>query len=449
MPSSSLKKLSVPAQNLKSQNLILPLYKGKRPKILFFESDLSRITLGEPIHLKWKVENATRVIIRPKVGLVTEEGIISVYPDETSQYTLIAYNSFGKINAKLTVHLPPPRIAYFKAAEEEITIGYPTILHWEAENADQIFLDKGVGELDALVSFKEVFFEVPGPCTLTVINKSGRDSKRIYLKLSLPDISYFWASSDTIRLGHAISLHWKVSNAKELFIDQGIGEMSTTSKIEVFPDRTITYTLIASNHRGTIQKTLSLVLPPPKIVSFEPEDEVLIDGKPSTKLFWNIENAHTIRIDPDIGEVTDQDYVVVKPATACMTYTLTAIGHSGTASAFTQIRKFPIPLEVDLLNHTNNRAAGRRIQQNAVFTSKDFDANLEASLDEMKRELLNATKEIKRLKKKKRVNKEVNYANIEITADMLKLEKTRFSEEIVNIFRGSILNFLSRIKKIS
>ncbi len=452
MPSSSFKKSSLPAHKTKLPTFVLPYQKSKKPKVLAFEADSNVISLRNPIHLKWEVLNADKVVISPNVGLVTEKGMIAVYPEENTQFVLTAYNDFGKVKVKYDVKLPPPKIKYFTAAEEQITIGYPTILHWEVENAAQIFIDKGVGEIDPEVSFKEVYFEVPGICSLTVINKSGRSRKQINLQLSLPEISYFWASSETIRLGQALVLHWKVSNAKSLHIDQEVGEVSGLTRIEAFPDRTTTYTLIASNHRGTVQKTLTAILPPPKIVYFEAENEVLIDGQSSTKLFWEVENAYSIIIEPDIGEVIEEPYVTIRPQKAFSIYSITAIGHSGQISNSVRIKKFPIPLETDFLESGNSNLLMKKSDLNTSLDTTNLDTDLEASLDLMKKDLAETSKKIKKLhsqarKKKKNYRKRNAYEHVKITEDMMRLEKPRLRDEIMKMFYNSVEIIKNSVKK--
>jgi peptidoglycan-associated lipoprotein len=80
-----------------------------------------------------------------------------------------------------------------------------------------------------------------------------------------PSISFFNAEPTTIDKGQGSSLRWSVSNAINITIDQGIGQVSPNGRRTVYPGDTTTYTLSAANGQGettTATVTVTVNTPP-------------------------------------------------------------------------------------------------------------------------------------------------------------------------------------------
>jgi peptidoglycan-associated lipoprotein len=80
-----------------------------------------------------------------------------------------------------------------------------------------------------------------------------------------PAINFFNAEPSTIDKGQGSSLRWSVTNATNLTIDQGIGQVSPNGRRTVYPADTTTYTLSASNSQGestTATVTVTINTPP-------------------------------------------------------------------------------------------------------------------------------------------------------------------------------------------
>lgn len=399
--------------------------KGLAPKVEVFQTDERVLNLGSPIHLSWIVQHADEVSIDGEK--VEASGLWKLMPRETTTYTLVASNEIGEVRATCEVSLPPPEIKYFKVAEKAIQIGRPSILHWEVENAEQVFIDRGVGEVSNQ-SFTEAYFDRPGPVVLRAVNASGEVTASVVLSLPLPEINAFYASDPIIRLGEPSVLHWDVVNFSEISIDQEIGDVSELTRVEVYPDRTTRYTLCARNVSGEVRKSLELTLPPPKILHFGADSELATEGR-SVNLFWQVENAYKITIDHDIGEVTHKSRVRVKPDSTLTTYILTATGHSGEAQAAVDVSIFPIPME------QNGFIPTPEISTDIDLENENFDLSLpptESELD-LNLSLSDIEKNIKKRNGKK-IDLEY-YKKMEITEDLLELEKPSLRKEIARIYK--------------
>ncbi|MEY3235640.1 MAG: hypothetical protein RL230_2911 [Pseudomonadota bacterium] len=95
-----------------------------------------------------------------------------------------------------------------------------------------------------------------------------------------PSISSFSASPNSIRSGQSAVLTWSVKDATNVSIDNGIGTVLTQTSVTVNPLITTTYTLTASNARGSVLAATTLTVspsPPPYPVGLT-DDFLLVNG---------------------------------------------------------------------------------------------------------------------------------------------------------------------------
>jgi parallel beta-helix repeat protein len=95
------------------------------PTISSFTADSTSITEGESVTLSW-VTDATTVSINQGIGTVTApSGSTTIYPDETTTYTLTATNSAGSTNETITITVNPA--IEFPVNNTDTGVGYNTI----------------------------------------------------------------------------------------------------------------------------------------------------------------------------------------------------------------------------------------------------------------------------------------------------------------------------------
>jgi hypothetical protein len=80
-----------------------------------------------------------------------------------------------------------------------------------------------------------------------------------------PSIEYFSGYPYEIYAGGVVALQWAVRGTEpiRLTIDQGVGDVTGRSYLEVAPTETTTYTLTASNQRGTVEAQHTVYVLPP------------------------------------------------------------------------------------------------------------------------------------------------------------------------------------------
>jgi ketosteroid isomerase-like protein len=77
-----------------------------------------------------------------------------------------------------------------------------------------------------------------------------------------PVQALFSASVTTIQPGQSATLNWQTSNASDVSIDNGVGEVAANGQKEVSPASNTTYLLTAKGSGGTQQRTISIVVEP-------------------------------------------------------------------------------------------------------------------------------------------------------------------------------------------
>jgi peptidoglycan-associated lipoprotein len=80
-----------------------------------------------------------------------------------------------------------------------------------------------------------------------------------------PVINYFTAEPTTINGGEPASLRWSVTDATNVQIDNGIGQVSPNGRRAVYPTATTTYHMTATGAGGTAEAdaTITVSAPPP------------------------------------------------------------------------------------------------------------------------------------------------------------------------------------------
>lgn len=161
-----------------------------------------------------------------------------------------------------------------------------------------------------------------------------------------PIIVSFVASADTITSGDSADLSWEVAGqVTSITIDNSVGEVENVGVATVSPTETTTYALTAVNSAGSNTAEVTITVEEevigelPTINSFTASDTTIEEGD-STTLNWSASNYDTLRINKGIGDVTNQNSIVVTP-TEDTTYRLTAFNDAGNVAEVVSITVNP------------------------------------------------------------------------------------------------------------
>ena len=127
-----------------------------------------------------------------------------------------------------------------------------------------------------------------------------------------PAIAFFTAEPTTIEKSQPSQLRWSVTNATNIQIDHGIGEVSPNGRRAVYPTATTTYTLTASGPGGATQvasATVTVATPPP------PPGPAPTSTKTVSELVAQLQDLH---FDYDKSDVRPEDQAVLTADVAAL-----------------------------------------------------------------------------------------------------------------------------------
>jgi hypothetical protein len=155
-----------------------------------------------------------------------------------------------------------------------------------------------------------------------------------------PTIVSFTASAASVPYGGGdVTLSWVQADAVSLDIT-GIGNVTGRTSALVNVKRTTTFTLTATNKKGSTQSYVTIEvrdpLGPPVITGFTANPGNLPLGGGEVTLLFSADDAQTLFVDSGVGNVTGKSQAT-KRITETTTFTLTATNVKGTVTATTTV----------------------------------------------------------------------------------------------------------------
>jgi chitodextrinase len=144
-----------------------------------------------------------------------------------------------------------------------------------------------------------------------------------------PVISSFTSAPVSTRAGNPVTLAWNVSGATSESIDNGMGNVTNSSSITVYPTQTTTYTLTASNSSGSstafVAVTVSVVdTQPPSLPALVSATAI---SPTEVNLIWN---ASTDNVGVAGYQITRNGSVVAAVPATTLLWADTAVSASAT-----------------------------------------------------------------------------------------------------------------------
>jgi len=322
----------------------------------------SSINMGDSATLQWDVTGATSVFIEPDIGYVPLSGNQLVSPSYTTDYVLTASNANNTVTSSATLTINPyipyspsypvpypsaplgalPLINFFDINPPVINAGSSATIQWDVGNADNVFIDNGIGDVP-LSSSMTITPSATTAYTITASNIYGSATSLATVVVNPPAgaaaILTFSATPSNITAGNSSTFQWNVIGATSVSINQGIGAVPLSGTKSVSPNVTTTYTLTAMNGAGSVMASTTVNVAPPAgtpfIISFTSNPSSITAGH-SSLLQWTVAGATSVSIDQGIGVVPLSGSRLVSPV-ANTVYTLTATNSSGSVSASTAV----------------------------------------------------------------------------------------------------------------
>jgi 3D (Asp-Asp-Asp) domain-containing protein len=338
--------------------IIGPSCASLAPSVVTFEANPPVITSGQSATLAWNVSGTRVVSIDQGLGNVSATGSQLVFPTTTTVYTLTGSNLAGTTSASIIVTVnPAPIVINIDVNPAVINSGASAALIWSVANANAVSIDPGIGSVP-LTGNKLVSPTDTTTYTLTASGLAGTVTKSVVLTVNPPIVATFNVDPNIIAVGSLATLHWDVTGATSVSIDQGIGDVPPVGSKVVYPYYTTAYTLTASSSCCSVSKAAVLTvgnyypyqLPygypygypqtypydygypyihGPYIDIFNINPSTIFGGHTAT-LTWHVTGANKVIIT-GIGMVPPSGSTTVSPASTT-TYVLNAINDFATST---------------------------------------------------------------------------------------------------------------------
>jgi 3D (Asp-Asp-Asp) domain-containing protein len=351
-------KKSISLVLLSALLIIGPACAAISPSVVSFQANPAAITSGQSTTLIWNVSGTNTVSIDQGLGPVPAAGSQVVFPTTTTVYTLTASNLAGTTSRSIVVSVSPaPIVINIDVNPAVINSGASAALIWSVSNANSVSIDQGVGSV-SLNGNKLVSPTTTTTYTITASGPAGTITKSVVLSVNAPVTAVFNVDPNIIAVGSLATLHWDVTGATSVSIDQGIGDVPPVGSKVVYPYYTTTYTLTASSSCCAVSKAAVLTvgnyypyqLPYGYPYGFPPNYPYnygypyiygpiidIFNVSPSTVsaggtaiLSWHVTGANTV-IVTGIGTVPSSGSTPVTPMVTT-TYVLTAINDFATTT---------------------------------------------------------------------------------------------------------------------
>ncbi len=305
---------------------------------------------GGNVTLTWDTTNATNASIDNGVGSVAGDGS-TVINNVTSNrtFTLSLSNAVGSASCQASVTVTPapmlPVCDFINASPVTITRGQSSTLSWGTTNVTSASLNNGIGA----VAVDGSYTVTPNDTTTYTLTAIGANNQQVTCSktvtvtpvvVNAPICDFVTASPVTITRGQSSTLSWGTTNATQVSINNGIGNVEADGTRTVSPLETTTYTLTVlgtNNQQVTCAKTITVTQPEvktPRCEYFNASATTIKRGD-SVTLTWDTTNANSAVINPGVGSVAVDGSTTVSPSETT-TYTLSLTGDNNQTGSCTR-----------------------------------------------------------------------------------------------------------------
>ncbi|MEO1448374.1 MAG: hypothetical protein AAFV07_02540, partial [Bacteroidota bacterium] len=138
-----------------------------------------------------------------------------------------------------------------------------TRISWETQGADSVRITPGRGDLPAS-GVIELDVEPDTVFTLVAGNQIGTRKITTGISIAPPRITRFEAADTEIQIGYPVILSWEVENAEKVELNQGIGDVTGRTFLEVSLEKPEPLILTVSNEQGKDTRQVEFTLPLPE-----------------------------------------------------------------------------------------------------------------------------------------------------------------------------------------
>lgn len=240
-----------------------------KPEIKYLRIRESEYVAGSTIHIEWDVDNYTKVELAGEDVTLHKDAELIV--EKAIELQLVASNDYDQ--TKQSVRIVPyssPVIRRFSSSHSNIKAGKTTRVSWSADYAKKILLKSPSEEIDVTI-MSELEISPANDTTYTLVayavDESITVSKDITVRV-LHDVVINDFSSDIPQTleSQPVELRWDIENADKIMLFPNDIDVTHQNSLKVFPNRAMTYRIVASNAISIKEAMLSIgVRPLPRL----------------------------------------------------------------------------------------------------------------------------------------------------------------------------------------
>ena len=240
-----------------------------KPEIKFFHIKEQQYVIGSKIHIEWDVDNCTKVELAGEDVTLYKD--VELVVEKAVELELVASNDYDQ--AKQSVRVVPyssPIIRRFSSSHSNIKAGKTTKLSWSVDYAKKVLLRFPSEEIDVTI-MSELEISPANDTTYTLVayavDESISVSKDITVRV-LHDVAINDFSSDIPQTleSQPVELRWDIENADKIMLFPNDIDVTHQNSLKVFPNRAMTYRIVASNAISIKEALVSIgVRPLPRL----------------------------------------------------------------------------------------------------------------------------------------------------------------------------------------
>lgn len=304
---------------------------------------------GLPITFQWFEDGGPAVTLSNPTSAITS---FAATQGQAYAFRVVVKDSLGGTSQArvrvTTTATPDVQIQFFIANPSTITSGQASTLSWGTANATSVTIS-GQGSV-ALSGSQTVSPTVTTTYTLTATNATSTKTATATVVVNplTARVLFCTATPMNITVGETATISYQTQNATSVSVNQGVGAQALNGSFPVSPTTTTTYTITATGAGGTtdtcsVAVTVSLGQVP-RIINFSAVPATINQGQSST-LVWDVENAASVTITPNLGSVSLNGSQQVTPQ-ATTEYTLTATNPAGSVTAKVTVNVIVVPAPI-------------------------------------------------------------------------------------------------------
>ncbi len=327
----------------KSVTSIPPAVGGEIPAspqlpALSFSADTASWDREGTVTLSWRAEGASSCTASdgwsaPKLVSGTE----TVTPSKDTTYTLGCSNAAGVVRKFVTVQVKDrPRLT-LQATPSSIAKGESVALSWSSTAATSCVAEGGWGGVKALEGTEKATPERSSTYTLVCSNDAGSIAGSVSVDVKEPIVPQptliFQIYPTLIARGEDIALAWSATDVESCSaFGAWSGEQPADGSAVLSPKADATYTLVCSNSSGSVTKSVSVeVLPPKPTLTLQASATSIIRGESATLKWISSDADSCVAKDGWSGARALSGSEKVSP-TRSTTYTLSCSSISGSVT---------------------------------------------------------------------------------------------------------------------